>query len=116
MEQSPFLDSQGRVLSDELKAPKPQTRTPSLPPSPSSPTEEQLRYIEQHYSNSPAPVLSTQTREAAAAAELVLEVRASAADKQGGVMTRDWAASYAQCPTFDTLWRQVGEAQADALL
>ena len=31
-------------------------------------------------------------------------------------MTRDWTASYAKCPTFDALWRQVGDAQADALL
>ena len=45
------------------------------------------RYIEQHYSSIPAPVLSKQTMEAAAAAEIVHEVRASAADGQGGVMT-----------------------------
>ena len=31
-------------------------------------------------------------------------------------MTRDWAANNAKCPTFGTLWRQVGDAQADALL
>ena len=116
MEQSPFLDGQGRVFSDEPKAPKPRTWTPSLPPPPSLPTEEQLRYIEQHYSSSPAPVFSTQTMEAAAAAELVHEVRGSAADGQGGVRTGDWAANYDKCPTFGTLWRQTGDAQADALL
>ena len=86
-----------------------------LPP-PSSPTEEQLRYIEQHYSSSPAPVLIRQTMEAAAAAELVHEGRVSAAERQGGVMTRDWGANYAKCPTFGTLWRQTIDAQADALL
>ena len=117
VEQSPFLDGQGRVFGDEPKAPKPRTRTPSLPPPPSSPTEEQLRYIKQHYSSSPAaPVLNTQTMEAAAAAELVHEVRANAADDHGGVMTRDWAANYAKSPTFGTLWRQASDAQADALL
>ena len=54
--------------------------------------------------------------EAAAAVDLVHEVRASAASDQGGFMTRDWAANYAKCPTFGTLWHQTGDAQADALL
>ena len=54
--------------------------------------------------------------EATAAADLVHEVRASAADGQRGVMTRDWAANYAKCPIFGPLWRQTGDAQADALL
>ena len=31
-------------------------------------------------------------------------------------MTREWASNYAKCPTLGTLWRQVGDAQADALL
>ena len=31
-------------------------------------------------------------------------------------MTSDWAANYAECPTFGTLWRQVNDALADSLL